>query len=362
MGELDDFYDNVGQDLDSADARWATTTAAQANDTPTRSSPTPATTSDPVRAWSVSGGCNFMGISSSLDRLPPGCYASDITDHGPVLIKHQLHTDSLLDLPDSKSRAVIAEIEHFQTLRAAFKKRGLLFKRGVLLWGPPGSGKTSTLHLLMRLIIEEGGGIALLITNPHVAGMVMQLIRQIEPNRQIIGIMEDIDGLIQHYSIEEYLSLLDGEAQIDNVVFVATTNYPERLDKRLVDRPSRFDTVEYVGMPTAEARAFYLRHKEPDLPQETIDQMVDASEGMSIAHLRELIILTQCFGRTIEAAAERLTANRRRAPNSEKSPDKGTAGFSNNTTNILLKREAKRLYEQAGNSVLGYPPKQRSGL
>lgn len=323
--ELEMFFSEVGTDTDVEMGLRRTGSTAQPV------SKVPDQAGGPIRAWAVSGTV-YQGISQSLDKLPPGCYVPDATDHGIILRKHPLQTDTLIDLPDSKSRAVIEEIKQFQTLRPAFKQRGLLFKRGVLLWGPPGSGKTSTLHLLMRLIVDEGQGIALLVTQPGIADAGLQLIRTIEPERQVICIMEDIDGLVATYGIEHYLSLLDGEGQIDNVVFVATTNYPERLDKRLVDRPSRFDTVEYVGMPSPEARYVYLRHKEPDLPEDAILEMVAVSHDFSIAHLRELIILTQCFGRTIEEAAKRLTAHKRRKPSSERAPDAPPTGFAGQFT------------------------------
>lgn len=292
----------------------------------------------PVSAWAVNGD-TYWGISHSIDRIEAGCYRGGISNQiGPYLDRQPLRTDALLKLPDSKSEAIIAEIEQFTTLRPAFQRRGLLYKRGVLLWGPPGSGKTSTLHLLMQLIVDRLGGIALLVENPNVAGAVLQLIRRIEPERQVIAIMEDIDGLVGNYGVSEYLALLDGESQVDNIVFVATTNYPERLDRRFVDRPSRFDTVEYVGMPTAEARRAYLVFKEPELPTAIIDEMVAATDGLSIAHLREMIILTQCFGRSVAEAAKRLTASKHRLPNSERSPEYLAPGFGKPTLAVASGR------------------------
>lgn len=317
--DLQTFYEQVGSDAGFRGDKVAQ--GGFANMTAPTPAPDQPTQIGPVSAWAMNGDI-FWGISESLKRLDPGCYRIGFSQGIGVYLQGQpLRTDALIELPDSKSEQIIAEVTHFTTLREAFTARGLLFKRGVLLWGPPGSGKTSTLHLLMRLIVNRLGGIALLIDNPHLAAQALQLVRKVEPERQIIAIMEDIDGLVQQHGVSEYLALLDGESQIDNVVFVATTNYPERLDKRFVDRPSRFDTVEYVGMPSDDARRCYLRHKEPNLPDATIEDMVAVSDGLSIAHLRELIILTQCFGRSIEDAAKRLTASKHRAPSSERPPD-----------------------------------------
>lgn len=325
--ELETFYEQVGNESSDFGRNRRTDVAAYAVNIGNAPSPDLPRQRGPVSAWAVSGD-QYWGISHSIDRIAPGCYRAGASQSIGVYLERQpLRTDSLITLPDSKSEAIVAEIEHFTTLRPAFTTRGLLYKRGVLLWGPPGSGKTSTLHLLMRLIVDRLGGVAFLVDEPHLASEALLLIRKIEPERQVIAILEDIDGLIQRHGVEQYLSLLDGEAQVDNIVFVATTNYPERLDRRFVDRPSRFDTVEYVGMPSADARRVYLTHKEPDLPAAVIDEMVAATDGLSVAHLREMIILTQCFGRSIADAAKRLTASRHRMPSSERSPDAIGAGF-----------------------------------
>lgn len=347
-GDLQVFYESVGQDVDRA--------AAQCR--PVRSVPDPIESSQssqngPARAWAINGD-RYCGITQSLDTLPPGCYRAHAADDvGVYLALQPLRADTILTLPDSKSELVVEEIERFTTMRPEFTKRGLLFKRGLLLWGPPGSGKTSTLHLLMRLIVDRLGGIALLVEHPGLAGSALQLVRRIEPDRQIIAIMEDMDGLVENYGVESYLSLLDGESQIDNVVFVATTNYPERLDRRFVDRPSRFDSVEYVGMPSPEARRAYFVHKEPLLPTVFIDDMVEATEGLSIAHLREMIILTQCFGQTIAQATARLTAFRHRKPSSDRDPEHAPAGFTGTMIKIgqetmLIQPHARRPHPSRG--------------
>jgi energy-coupling factor transporter ATP-binding protein EcfA2 len=329
--ELEEFYATVGRAPDDAAAEQRGPRESEVDrilaSGSTGSIATPHA-AGAVRAWAASGD-RYWGIAESLSRLPPGCYLGDMAnDVGVYLRPLPLRTDALLTLPDSKGEKVLAEIRHFTTLRPAFVQRGLLYKRGVLLWGPPGSGKTSTLHLLLKLIVDQLGGIGLMVGHPHVAGLALQLIRKIEPERQIIAVMEDLDGMIGTHGPEQYLALLDGETQIDNVVFVATTNYPERLDRRLTDRPSRFDTVEFVGMPTEAARRAYLQHKEPALPPAVIERMVSVSDGLSIAHLRELIILTQCFGRTIDEAATRLNASRIRPPDSNRPPGHVEAGFS----------------------------------
>ena len=320
---LDQFYESVGTEQ-PAHGEWA-------GMIPTMETPAPKRIHELMigaSRWAMQGG-KYWGISESVEQLPSGCYQPAMNPSIGVYLQAQtLHTDNLLELPDSKTEKVLAEIKEFTKLEPAFKKHGFLYKRGVLLHGPAGSGKTSCLHLVMRLFQREMNGIVLLADDPGLTTTALHLLRTIEPKRMVVCVIEDLDELVNHHGPSGYLSLLDGEAQIDNCLFISTTNFPERLDRRFVDRPSRFDTVEYIGMPSAAARMAYLRHKEPELGVEVLEAMVKATEGLSVAHLREMIILTQCFGRTVEEAEKRLNASRQRPPHSEKNPDRPTgAGF-----------------------------------
>lgn len=250
-----------------------------------------------VSRW-CSGEDKYWGAAQTHAGLPAGIYKCGIANGiGPYLELILNQTDDILDLPDSVTEEVVAEIRQFSGLKPAFDLRGFLYKRGILLWGPPGSGKTCTLQILMRIVVQDMGGIAVLVDHPEVASECLHLVRKIEPKRQIIAVMEDLDALIERFGENKYLALLDGEAQVDNIICVATTNYPERLDRRFVDRPSRFDTIKYVGMPSSAARRAYLSAKEKTLGDGELTSFVRDTDGMSIAHLRELIILTKCFGR-----------------------------------------------------------------
>ena len=101
------------------------------------------------------------------------------------------------------------------------------------------------------------------------------------------------------------LSLLDGETQINNVLNLATTNYPELLDKRIVSRPRRFDRRIKIGMPSADVRLQYFTHKVgKKVSKEEITKWVDATEGFSFAALTELVVLTKCLKNDFEKAIE----------------------------------------------------------
>ena len=260
-------------------------------------------------------GAGYVATTRTTAIVPTGTYKIDYDQRaGFHLQPLPIMTDNLYRLPDTKSDEVIEEIRRFWTINHLFKKWGFVHKRGFLLWGPPGSGKTSTIAMATRQMLEMDG-LVIFGDNPQGMGSVLYQIRQVEPHRPIIVIVEDIDTVIHRHGEAEVLAILDGEQSIDNVVFLATTNYPEKLDGRVVNRPSRFDKVVKIGMPSPEARALYLSKK--GIPEAEVQQWVDLSEGFSIAHLKELIVCVMCFGDKLEEVSARLHKMMAKAPKSE---------------------------------------------
>lgn len=270
--------------------------------------------------WAIYGGNNFSACEQAVDVLPPGQYTVEHSNSlGIYFHKATTNLDELISLPDSVSEEVIKEVNKFWTLEKHFRQFGFLWKRGVLLWGPPGSGKTSTLQVVSQNIINNGG-ISIYVDHPSLTAKGLKILREVEPRRPLVIMLEDIDAIIDEHGESDLLALMDGELQIDNVAFIATTNYPERLDKRFINRPSRFDIVKKIGMPNEEARAVYLKTKNTKLALgENKDQLlkwVTATKGFSVAHLKELIVSVEVFGVEFDQAIMRLKTMIGDAPSS----------------------------------------------
>jgi AAA+ superfamily predicted ATPase len=259
------------------------------------------------RMWSAQGE-NYAACERAVDNLPPGQYIVQWNQNiGYYFTKKQVNLDSLIELPDGSTERVLEGIAEFWKREQYFRDFGFLWKRGVLLYGPPGSGKTSCVQRLSQQIVNLGG-ISIYCSRPDYDAEGLRILRTIEPSRPIVMIMEDIDSIVTTWGESDILAMLDGELQVDNIVFVATTNYPEKLDKRITSRPSRFDEVIHVGMPDELCRRVFLTAKHSKLVEDPdkLDLWVESTEGFSVAHMKELIVSVECLGKDFDETVKRL--------------------------------------------------------
>lgn len=119
-------------------------------------------------------------------------------------------------------------------------------KKGFLLYGAPGNGKTTDIMSLFQLAEKEK--IRIFIVSRKVNLSEIDNFKQLLEKDRTIFILEEITQRTDNEGTEELLTFLDGENSWNNCVVIATTNYAEDLPANLVDRPGRFDTfIEYVG-------------------------------------------------------------------------------------------------------------------
>lgn len=252
--------------------------------------------------FNIMDGRAFAPATATQKRLDAGVYRVVEMNNQYVFLPHSFPTDQLIRFPDSKSDEVVAEIAKFWEMKPNFDKFGFTHKRGVLLYGPPGTGKTSTIVQIMEKHVENDGLVVLGDTHPAILTQMLQNLREIDPDRRLLVVMEDVEVLARYGSI--FTALLDGEKSIGGVVFLATTNYIDQLEQRVKARPSRFDKVIEIGPPPAGARALYLRSR--GLSEAEVTAWVALTEGFSFAHLKELVIAVCCFEGELESEAKRL--------------------------------------------------------
>src|ERR1700677_4732190 len=118
--------------------------------------------------WAIFPNGVYAAIGSTQINLPVGAYSLTVVNGTVYFVEKKMVTDTLIDLGNSNSLKVIDGIKLFWTRKQKFLDKGIIFKRGILMWGPPGSGKTATLILLINDLVKQGG-IVLLVKSPTAA-------------------------------------------------------------------------------------------------------------------------------------------------------------------------------------------------
>jgi energy-coupling factor transporter ATP-binding protein EcfA2 len=272
----------------------------------------------------------FYPANVTHNTLPSGVYEAKADTEDNVFFRLiEFPSDDLLSIPGMPTDYILTQIQNFWGKEESYKKFGLLFKRGILLYGPSGCGKTSIIRMLANSIIERKGIVVSVSDMDNVQSILLNL-REIEPERPIMTIFEDIEGLMEKADdASDVLSFLDGEKQISNIIHLATTNKPDTLEDRLLKRPGRFDVVIGLNPPIKEARLAYLKHMIKDEVHDAlIFRMVEDTDGMGMAHLRELVVSVLCLDQDYETTLKRLKGNIKNEIRMPKIGQKTVDGFT----------------------------------
>lgn len=241
-------------------------------------------------------------------RLDPGFYRfSNSMAYGLHARKLDLKQDNLLVMPDSPCQEIVDEINSFWGSEEMYNQLGFDWKRGIILHGDPGVGKTAITRLLSQILIENHNGIVCALT-PETLDVSMDILKHAKktnPDSKFIFIIEDIDSYLRRCE-ETLLDILDGnQAKIaPGTIFIATTNHLHSLPPRIRNRPSRFDRVIKIEPHTAANRRVYF--KTFNLNSKQITALTKHSDGMNFAQMKEMIILTQIQKKHYEDAYKQV--------------------------------------------------------
>src|SRR5690606_28018759 len=139
--------------------------------------------------WTEAGDGAFTPAGKTVAELKPGYYDTIVVQGQLFWVPVRPRGDDLLKFPDSASLQVLEGIADFWEREHLFARYGLPYKRGILLYGPPGSGKTCTLQLVSRDVVQRGG--VVVTFDPHVFLSAYRAFRDIQPETPMVVLLED---------------------------------------------------------------------------------------------------------------------------------------------------------------------------
>lgn len=195
-----------------------------------------------------------------------------------------------LFLPQETKDEVKSLVENFLASKDFYLENKIPWKRGILLYGKPGNGKTS----IIRTIISHYNFKPVTIVAGANDEAVREAFSYAEEQSPALLYFEDLDSLLEkNVDISSFLNLMDGISAKNGLLVIATANDVKKLKSNITDRPSRFDRKFEITLPTAEMAYIYLKRWFGKLitPKQCRDISKYAEKyEFSYAYLKELYI------------------------------------------------------------------------
>jgi ATP-dependent 26S proteasome regulatory subunit len=212
---------------------------------------------------------------------------------------HKLRTverDQVI-LPQKTLALLDRNVIQFVQQREKLAALGQATKKGILFHGPPGTGKSHTIHFLAGAL---RGHTILLITAEQAAllGEYMALARLLQPS---VVVIEDVDLIAKDRAVmgssrdqallNKLLNEMDGLKEAADILFILTTNRPEEIETALAARPGRVDQAIEFPLPEEEGRDKLVRlyGRGAVLSDDLIRTIVARTENVSAAFIKELM-------------------------------------------------------------------------
>lgn len=200
---------------------------------------------------------------------------------------------------------LINDVSGFFDSQQLYKKLAVPWKRGIILHGVPGNGKTISIKALINTLEHRPEPIPSLYVKSfddrckgekHSIRTIFSHARTMAP---CLLIFEDLDSIVTNENRSYFLNEVDGLESNDGILMIGSTNHLSKLDPAISKRPSRFDRKYHFNLPGEAERAAYCQFwRQKLIDSDTVDfreelcgLIAQLTEGFSFAYLKELFII-----------------------------------------------------------------------
>jgi len=242
-------------------------------------------------------------------------------------------------LPNGMAAGIRREVDSFFKAAKGYEAARLPWRRGILLAGDPGNGKTTICRALassdapVPVIYHDGAP-----TDQNMVQALERLHATMASNVPCIVLLEVDPFMAEEAAHNKLLGLLDGMFSCDGALVVVTTSWPEKLDLKYLCRPGRMDSCYLIPNPGDKERREILRRKLGKkfklLSEEDVKDVLEQTSGLGFAHVQGLaarVLLApvkdkKSLLRELKEGLEKARQQVRYAKNGKGSPE-GSAGF-----------------------------------
>ncbi|WP_420876638.1 CDC48 family AAA ATPase [Sulfolobus acidocaldarius] len=197
-------------------------------------------------------------------------------------------------------------VEYPLKYREVYENMSIEPPKGILLFGPPGTGKT----MLAKAVATESGANFIAVRGPEILSKwvgesekaIREIFRKARQAAPTVIFFDEIDSIapirglstdsgVTERIVNQLLAEMDGIEKLENVVVIAATNRPDILDPALL-RPGRFDRLIYAPPPDKTARFEILKVHTKNVPlaeDVSLEDIAEKAEGCTGADLAAVV-------------------------------------------------------------------------